>query len=152
MSLGTSPADQWKRKWSNGVGKSEISLIWCVYLPQTMKQLKRPTSLISHWFLVEMVHNEPKLCKRKRFFLCCENFTFSPSGHGKWAKRYFFAFLPITPMQKFSRGTSRYAIWKLTPCRFRKCGGFLFYIFLNLSYCYPKSGQISRIYFAKLRC
>ena len=36
-----------------------------------MKQLKRPTSLISHWFPVEMVHNGPKLCKRKRFFLCC---------------------------------------------------------------------------------
>ena len=29
-----------------------------------MKQLKRPTSLISHWFSVEMVQ---KLCKRKRW-------------------------------------------------------------------------------------
>ena len=37
-----------------------------------MKQLKRPTLLISHWFPVEMVHNEPKLYKRKRFFLCCK--------------------------------------------------------------------------------
>ena len=33
-----------------------------------MKQLKRPTSLISHWLPVEMVHNGPKLCKRKLFF------------------------------------------------------------------------------------
>ena len=54
-----------------------------VYLSQTMwnqtkkslKQLKRPNSLISHWFPVEMVHNGPKLCKRKRFFLCCKNLT-----------------------------------------------------------------------------
>ena len=29
----------------------------------SMKQLKQPTSLISHWFPVEMVHNGPKLCK-----------------------------------------------------------------------------------------
>ena len=43
-----------------------------MYLPQTkwnhaknsMKQLKRPTSLIYHWFSVEMVHNGQKLCKR----------------------------------------------------------------------------------------
>ena len=54
-----------------------------VYLSQTMwnqtkkslKQLKRPNSLISHWFPVEMVHNGPKLCKRKRFFLRLEHFS-----------------------------------------------------------------------------
>ena len=32
MSLGTSPADPWKWKWSNGVGKSEMSIIWCIGL------------------------------------------------------------------------------------------------------------------------
>ena len=54
MSLGTGPADLWKRKWPNGVRKSEIGIIWS----QTMwnhannwtEQLKRPTSLISYWF------------------------------------------------------------------------------------------------------
>merc|ERR1711950_15976 len=35
-------------------------------------------------------------------------------------KPYFFAFLPITPMQNFSRG-----IQGLTSWRFRKCGSFL---------------------------
>ena len=38
-------------------------------------KLKRPTALISHWFPVEMVHNGPKLCKRKRFFLRLEHFS-----------------------------------------------------------------------------
>ena len=69
-----------------------------------MKQLKRPTSLISHWFPVEMVHNGPKLCKRKRCFLCCKNF----------------------------QEVSRYALWKLTSCRFRKCDGFYAIIFITL--------------------
>ena len=53
-----------------------------VYLSQTMwnqtkssmKQLKRPTSLISHWFSVEMVQKGTKLCKRKRFFSRIENY------------------------------------------------------------------------------
>ena len=31
-------------------------------------------------------------------------------------------------------------------CRFWKCGGFLCYIFLNGTYCCPKSGQISRFF------
>ena len=42
---------------------------------KSMKQLERPTSLISHWFPMEMVHVGPKLCKRKRFFLCCKFFS-----------------------------------------------------------------------------
>ena len=91
MSAGSSPKVGWKWKWSNGVGKSEMSIIWCISITnnvksnkkKSMKQLKRPNSLISHWFSVEMVHNGPKLCKRKRFFLCC----------------------------KFSKEKSRYAIW-----------------------------------------
>merc|ERR1712020_225623 len=36
--------------------------------------------------------------------------------------------------------------------KFQKCGCLLFYNFLNPSYCCPKSGQISRILLAKLRC
>ena len=39
-----------------------------------MEQLKQPTSLISHWFPVEMDHNRPKLCKFKCFFLRLEFF------------------------------------------------------------------------------
>ena len=35
---------------------------------KSLKQLKRPNSLISHWFSVEMVHNGPKLCKSDAFF------------------------------------------------------------------------------------
>ena len=75
-----------------------------VYLSQTMwnqtkkslKQLKRSNSLISHWFPVEMVHNGPKLIKRKRFFL----------------RLNFFLMYP------------RYAIRKLTSRAFWKCGDF----------------------------
>ena len=40
-----------------------------------MKQLKQPNSQISNRFPVEMVHNGPKLCKRKRLFLRLENFS-----------------------------------------------------------------------------
>ena len=45
-------------KWSEKHRKSEISLIWCIsttnnamwnHAKNSMKQLKRPTSLISHW-------------------------------------------------------------------------------------------------------
>ena len=32
------------------------------------------------------------------------SYIISLSGHGKWAKTVLFAFLPITQMQKFSRG------------------------------------------------
>ena len=69
-------------KWSEKHRKSEISLIWCIsttnnamwnHAKNSMKQLKRPTSLISHWFPVEMVHNGLKLCKR--FFLCYKHFS-----------------------------------------------------------------------------
>ena len=73
MSAWSSPKVGWKSKWSNGVGKSEMSIIWCISIAnnvkakkKSMKQLKRPTSLIFHWFHVEMVHNGPKLRKRKR--------------------------------------------------------------------------------------
>ena len=122
MSLGTSPADPWKWKWSNGVGKSEMSIIWCIsitmwnHAKNSMKQLKRP--LISHWFPVEMVHIGPKLCKRKLFF-----------SVAKFFKRY-----------------PAYAIWKLTSCRFWKSDGSLCYHFLNRSYCWSKSGQIWRFF------
>ena len=81
----------------------------------SMKQLKRPTSLISHCLPVNIVQNGPKLCKRKRVASAC-NF-----------------FLEV----------SSYAIWKLTSWRFQKCGCLIFYNSLNPSYSCPKSGQIS---------
>ena len=65
-------------KWSEKHRKSEISLIWCIsttnnamwnHAKNSMKQLKRPTSLISHWFSVEEVQNGRKQCKRERFSL-----------------------------------------------------------------------------------
>ena len=61
MSAGSSPKVGWKWKWSNGVGKkSEMSIIWCIsFTKNSMKQLKQPTSMISHWFSVEMVQNRP---------------------------------------------------------------------------------------------
>ena len=37
----------------------------------SMKQLKRPTSLISYWLPVKIVQNGPKLCKRKRVASRC---------------------------------------------------------------------------------
>ena len=54
-----------------------------VYLSQTLwnltknslKQLKRPISVISHWFSVKMVQKGPKLCKRKLLFLGLEIFS-----------------------------------------------------------------------------
>ena len=42
---------------------------------KSIKQLKRSTSLLSHWFPVEKVHNGPKLCKCKLFSFCCQNFS-----------------------------------------------------------------------------
>ena len=41
MSLGTSPADPWKWKWSNGVGKSEMSIIWCISITNNVKPCKK---------------------------------------------------------------------------------------------------------------
>ena len=32
-----SPADGWKWKWSNGVGKSEMSIIWCISATNNVK-------------------------------------------------------------------------------------------------------------------
>ena len=81
ITLDLSSNNGWK--WSNGVGKSEISIIWCLSITNNVKSCKifnetaqkRPTSLISHWFPVEMVHIGPKLFKRKGFFLCCKNMS-----------------------------------------------------------------------------
>ena len=86
----------------------------------TSLKKKAHSALISHWFPVEMVHNGPKLCKRKSFFLC-------------WG-------YPDMPYESWRPANSEnvvvlYAIF-----------------FLNPSYCCPKAGQISRIFFAKLRC
>ena len=40
MSLGTSPADPWKWKWSNGVGKSDLIIIWCISITNNVKSNK----------------------------------------------------------------------------------------------------------------
>ena len=36
-----SPPDIWKWKWSNGVGKSEMSIIWCISITNNMKSNKK---------------------------------------------------------------------------------------------------------------
>ena len=36
-----SPPDLWKWKWSNGVGKSEMSIIWCISITNNMKSNKK---------------------------------------------------------------------------------------------------------------
>ena len=78
-----------------------------------------------HWFLIdflwklEMVHNGPNLCKRKRFFLCFKKISeLSRVCHMK---------ADVLPVPKI-------------------CGCFLCYNFLNGIYCCPKSGQISRFF------
>ena len=43
---------------------------------KSMKQLKRQTLLIYHWISVEMVQNEPKLCKHK-----CYRELKNPTSH-----------------------------------------------------------------------
>ena len=55
LTLGMSPADPWKWKWSGKCRKSEISLIWCISTTNKVKSCKkfnetaqRLTSLISH--------------------------------------------------------------------------------------------------------
>ena len=49
-----------------------------------MKQLKQPTSPISHRFSMEVVQNGPKLCKRKRrIFLRSKNSNVSMVYHVK---------------------------------------------------------------------
>ena len=41
MSLGTSPADPWKLKWSNYVRKNEMSTIWCMPIVINVKPCKK---------------------------------------------------------------------------------------------------------------
>ena len=36
-----SPPDIWKWKWSNGVGKSEMSIIWCISITNNVKSNKK---------------------------------------------------------------------------------------------------------------
>ena len=82
---------------------------------KSMKKLKQPTFLISHWSPVEMVHNGPKQCKHKSFFLRLEFFWGIHSG---------------------------YAIWKLTSRAFWKCNGFPCWDVLNQSYDWSKMAKI----------
>ena len=41
----------------------------CEIMQKVNETAQTPTSLISHWFSVEIVHYGPKLCQRKRVFL-----------------------------------------------------------------------------------
>ena len=114
--------------WSNGVRKSEMSIIWCIsitnnviwfhlnHAQNSMKQLKRPTSLISHWFSVEMVQNGPKLCKRANACFSIETTIWGAQGAG-------------------------YTIWKLMSCWFRKCNGFPCFDILSYGLCLFKFGS-----------
>ena len=78
------------------------------------------------------------------------SYFFSPSGHGKWAKAvFFFAFLPITPMQIFKRYI-QICHMKADVLPFLKMWWFLCYNFLNRSYCCSKSGQIWSVFLGKL--
>ena len=122
-SLENSPADPWKWKWWNGVGKSEMSIFWCISITNnvnscknSMKQLKRPTSLISHWFLWEWSIMNQNYANANGFFSYWKMFLRYPG----------------------------YAIWKLTSRAFWKCGGFCCNNFLNPSYGWTKLGQISK--------
>ena len=62
---------------TNGVGKkwNDHNLMYiyhkqCEILQKkSLKQLKQPISVISHWFSLEMVQKVPTLYKCKRFFL-----------------------------------------------------------------------------------
>ena len=69
------------------------------------------------------------------------SYFFSPSGHGKWTKTvHFRIFANYSNAKNFQEG-SEGAIWKLTSWRFRKCGSFLFYHFLNKTYGCSKSTE-----------
>ena len=74
LCLGTSQADPWKWKWWSCAEKSLLQTMGH-HAKNSMKYLKQPTSMISHWFPVEKVHNGPKLCKCKLFSFCCQNFS-----------------------------------------------------------------------------
>ena len=117
MSAGSSPKVGWEWKWSNGVGKSEMSIIWCMSITKnvksnkkTMKQLKRPTSLISHWFPVGMV----------QWSIMDQNYRTEGNA--------FFSYWNI--LLRYPG----YAICKLTSRAFWKCNGFPWWDVLNQSY------------------
>ena len=117
-----SPPDPWKWKWSNGIGKSEMIIIWCISIINNVKSNKK--------------FNETAQTANFTDFplILCGN---GPKGTKTMQMQTLFSLL-----QK---------IWKLASCSFWKCGVFLWYNFFNRSYCCSKLGQISRIFFAKLR-
>merc|ERR1712051_872416 len=68
------------------------------------------------------------------------SYFFSPSGHGKWAKTVFFRIFANYSNAKIFKSYPD-AIWKLTSCRFRKCGSFCCCNFLNQTYGCSKSTE-----------
>ena len=62
--------DERKWKWSNGVGESEMSVIWCIYITNNViscKKIKETAQMANFTdfplIFVKVVQNGPKLCK-----------------------------------------------------------------------------------------
>ena len=106
-------------------------IIWCISITNNVKSYKKnhrnSSNIQFQWFPIDSLW--------------------------KWSKRdqNYGNANAFSRIGKFLR-YSGYAIGKLTSRAFRKCGGLVCYNFLTPSYCCPKSGQISRIILAKLRC
>ena len=69
------------------------------------------------------------------------SYIISRSGHGKLEKTGSFRILANCSNAKIFKRYPGYAIGKLMSWRFRKCGSFLFYHFLNRSYGCSKSTE-----------
>ena len=63
-----SPPDLWKWKWSNGVGKSEMSIFWCISITNNVKSNKKfnETAQTANFTYFPLILYA-KLCKRKRW-------------------------------------------------------------------------------------
>ena len=122
MSAGSSPKVGWKWKWSNGVGKSEMSIIWCISITNNVKSNKKNHWNSSngqiHWFPIDFLW---------KWSIMDQNYANANAFFSDWN---IFLRYP------------GYTIWKLTSRAFWKCGSFCCYNFLNPSYGWPKLGQI----------
>ena len=114
MSAGSSPKVGWKWKWSNGVGKSEMSIIWCISITNNVKSNKKNHWNSSngqiHWFPIDFLW---------KWSIMDQNYANANAFFSDWN---IFLRYP------------GYTIWKLTSRAFWKCGSFCCYNFLNPSY------------------
>ena len=110
-----------------------INWLWGGLTPIFLK-----VSLFSACVLKNLEHDlRTELCARRQSSIVSdwrplENYFESDTE--KCKKRLFFGFLQITwdfDIETHIQGTT---MWKLTSWRFRKCGGFRAYEFLNGSY------------------